>query len=664
MTISFYIKMAIDSIKKNKRLYLPFMLSSAGIVSVYYIMMSLSLNETLQSAYAGMYVSSFLDMGRFIIITFSIIFLFYSSSFVNKRRKSELGLYNILGLEKKHIINISFVEYLICYVISLIIGLIAGVIFEKALFLIILGMLDMDVSFGSIISFKSIVSSIEIYGLIYFSLFLYGVYTITKSNPLELLKEKNSGEKEPKAKWLLTIIGIVTMGLGYFIALNTKTAMETVLTFFPAVFLVIIGTYLIFTTGSIALLKALKKNKRYYYKTNHFITISNMMFRMKKNAVGLASICILSTMVLVMISSTTSLWFSLDRLVEESYPMDMIIKTSPYDNKEQLLEELNNISDKNNTSFFDIKSYVHLETSSTLEDDKIYFSNDYNDPNLLRKQVIMQFVALDDFNNFTDDHQTLKEDEILLYNINNNNYQNNHLKIYDKDYKIKQIYNQKIDKLPLSNNINSNQFVIIVPTLEDVEEIYEYQKTIYGDYASDIKRITLFDVAEGTNTYEIKNDIYYKFEDLGLDKIRVDVQDEIVNDFRGLYGAFLFLGIFLGIVFMIAIVLIVYYKQISEGSEDAKRFEIMKKVGLSNDEIKKAINSQVLIVFFAPLVIAIIHLFGSYNLVYLVIQLLSANSADGYILTFMLSIIVFVIFYIIVYIVTSKAYYKIVSKSN
>ena len=546
----------------------------------------------------------------------------------------------------------------------LIIGLIAGVIFEKALFLIILGMLDMDVSFGSIISFKSIVSSIEIYGLIYFSLFLYGVYTITKSNPLELLKEKNSGEKEPKAKWLLTIIGIVTMGLGYFIALNTKTAMETVLTFFPAVFLVIIGTYLIFTTGSIALLKALKKNKRYYYKTNHFITISNMMFRMKKNAVGLASICILSTMVLVMISSTTSLWFSLDRLVEESYPMDMIIKTSPYDNKEQLLEELNNISDKNNTSFFDIKSYVHLETSSTLEDDKIYFSNDYNDPNLLRKQVIMQFVALDDFNNFTDDHQTLKEDEILLYNINNNNYQNNHLKIYDKDYKIKQIYNQKIDKLPLSNNINSNQFVIIVPTLEDVEEIYEYQKTIYGDYASDIKRITLFDVAEGTNTYEIKNDIYYKFEDLGLDKIRVDVQDEIVNDFRGLYGAFLFLGIFLGIVFMIAIVLIVYYKQISEGSEDAKRFEIMKKVGLSNDEIKKAINSQVLIVFFAPLVIAIIHLFGSYNLVYLVIQLLSANSTDGYILTFMLSIIVFVIFYIIVYIVTSKAYYKIVSKSN
>ena len=656
--------MAIDSIKKNKRLYLPFMLSSAGIVSVYYIMMSLSLNETLQSAYAGMYVSSFLDMGRFIIITFSIIFLFYSSSFVNKRRKSELGLYNILGLEKKHIINISFVEYLICYVISLIIGLIAGVIFEKALFLIILGMLDMDVSFGSIISFKSIVSSIEIYGLIYFSLFLYGVYTITKSNPLELLKEKNSGEKEPKAKWLLTIIGIVTMGLGYFIALNTKTAMETVLTFFPAVFLVIIGTYLIFTTGSIALLKALKKNKRYYYKTNHFITISNMMFRMKKNAVGLASICILSTMVLVMISSTTSLWFSLDRLVEESYPMDMIIKTSPYDNKEQLLEELNNVSDKNNTSFFDIKSYVRLETSSTLEDDKIYFSNDYNDPSLLRKQVIMQFVALDDFNNFTDDHQTLKEDEILLYNINNNNYQNNHLKIYDKDYKIKQIYNQKIDKLPLSNNINSNQFVIIVPTLEDVEEIYEYQKTIYGDYASDIKRITLFDVAEGTNTYEIKNDIYYKFEDLGLDKIRVDVQDEIVNDFRGLYGAFLFLGIFLGIVFMIAIVLIVYYKQISEGSEDAKRFEIMKKVGLSNDEIKKAINSQVLIVFFAPLVIAIIHLFGSYNLVYLVIQLLSANSTDGYILTFMLSIIVFVIFYIIVYIVTSKAYYKIVSKSN
>ena len=656
--------MAIDSIKKNKRLYLPFMLSSAGIVSVYYIMMSLSLNETLQSAYAGMYVSLFLDMGRFIIITFSIIFLFYSSSFVNKRRKSELGLYNILGLEKKHIINISFVEYLLCYVISLIIGLIAGVIFEKALFLIILGMLDMDVSFGSIISFKSIVSSIEIYGLIYFSLFLYGVYTITKSNPLELLKEKNSGEKEPKAKWLLTIIGIVTMGLGYFIALNTKTAMETVLTFFPAVFLVIIGTYLIFTTGSIALLKALKKNKRYYYKTNHFITISNMMFRMKKNAVGLASICILSTMVLVMISSTTSLWFSLDRLVEESYPMDMIIKTSPYDNKEQLLEELNNISDKNNTSFFDIKSYVRLETSSTLEDDKIYFSNDYNDPNLLRKQVIMQFVALDDFNNFTDDHQTLKEDEILLYNINNNNYQNNHLKIYDKDYKIKQIYNQKIDKLPLSNNINSNQFVIVVPTLEDVEEIYEYQKTIYGDYASDIKRITLFDVAEGTNTYEIKNDIYYKFEDLGLDKIRVDVQDEIVNDFRGLYGAFLFLGIFLGIVFMIAIVLIVYYKQISEGSEDAKRFEIMKKVGLSNDEIKKAINSQVLIVFFAPLVIAIIHLFGSYNLVYLVIQLLSANSTDGYILTFMLSIIVFVIFYIIVYIVTSKAYYKIVSKSN
>lgn len=650
MNISFYLNMALENIKKNKQIYVPFLLSSSGIVGMYYIIASLADNKTLMDSFAGAYINYFLNMGSFVLVLFSIIFLFYSSSFSIKQRKSELGLYNILGLERKHIVTLIFVENVLCYVITMLAGLGIGIVFEKVMFLILLKIIGFEVTFGAIMSFKAILTSVSFFGLIFMLLFIYNAYQVLKLRPIELIKEKSVGEKEPKAKWLLSLLGIVTLVTGYYLALTVEDVIDVLIYFFPAVILVIIGTYLLFTTGSIVVLKLLKNNKRYFYQTNHFITISNMMFRMKKNAVGLASICILSTMILVMISSSLSLWFSIDGFVGNVVPYDMVI-ISDYTENIDVDDNVQNILNEEKIKTDDFISLTRFETTINVDGNELTF--DYDGEMI---PIVSVYITQEDYEKLTSKDLHLTNDEVYVI-TRNVDYNHKDIVINNKKYNIREVSNEKIDGFPSSDNINTSNLIIVVDSLAELKNIHDFQDEF--SY-SKLKKYTMFNYEGNIDEKVLTDRLYQSFDNTEDFMLRIDSQNELLMSFRSLYGAFLFLGIFLGIVFLMAIVLIMYYKQISEGSEDSKRYDIMIKVGLSDKEIRKTINSQVLLVFFVPLIIAIIHLFGSYKLISLAVSMLSRNFYNNYVYWFTICIVLFTIFYIIVYILTSRVYYRMV----
>ena len=661
MKTSFCVKFAFDNLRKNHQIYFPFILSNAGIIGMMYIVASLSANESLLNSYHGNYILPFLEIGRYVIVLFSVIFLFYTNSFAIKRRRSELGLYNVLGLEKKHIIKIVFYENLICFLTSLFIGLVLGFIFEKIAFLTLVNLVGDDLPFGELFSFDAVTFTFIVFLFIYTLLFIYSALAIHKSKPLELLKEKSVGEKEPKAKWLAAVLGLVTLAAGYYIAQKVSNVPEAIMFFFPAVFLVIIGTYLLFVSGSIAFLKLLKNNKRFYYKTNHFITISNLFYRMKKNAVGLASICILSTMILVMVSSTTSLWFSINDTLKHLYPNEYSLSihygydTSVFD-KEMLatFEEYD----------IPLKDYYcvdYLDFVVRREGDTIIMDDDYyaTDP------LVIQALTLDNYNELLNTDYKLAEGEVLVYD-NNVGFDSDKLVIADYSADVKEIKEGMIDQIPSTVNVVTAQLTVIADD-EGFEKLFDVQKRAYGLNSSRIETYYGLDVDETEEGHyqeafaKAIEDLSYEFKDLG---IGYELRSKAYDDLIGFYSGFLFLGSFLGIVFMMAIVLIIYYKQISEGYEDADRFKIMHKVGLSDKEIHKTINSQILMVFFAPLLLAVIHLIAAYHLIDLVIVSLSSSGQAMFVYTFIISTIVFALIYCLIYFITSHTYYKIVTQRN
>ncbi len=653
----FYLHMAFDALKKNSEIYLPFILSSALIVVMLYIVSSLSVNPSLLKSMAGSYVTMFLSIGQFVILLFAVIFLFYTNGFAIKNRYEELGLFNVLGLEKKHIVYIAFFENLFCLFLSLAIGLFFGILLDKLAFLALSRMMGIGVSLGFYFSFKALVFVLISFGLIYLFLFIYNAFIIYRLNSLELLKEGQKGEKEPKAKWVLALLGLLSLGLGYYFALSTQNAIEALSIFFPAVFAVVIGTYLIFMALVIAILKILKKNRNFYYKTDHFITLSNMMYRMKKNAVGLASICILSTMILVMASSTTSLWFSLNESMDQIYPTDYVIKTR-YD------EEPANVSD----AFKDFVkeegldlglnySYAHYETSALIENGVVDLEN-ATMYNRLNDQRTITFLKLSEFNKLADTDYELLKSEIETIDLNHN-IDTSTLTFKDHTYAIKNISYERPKNLPFTSNVNTNLIYVILND-EDFDELMKdlgYMDRVVYSICFDAQGIK----DDETFTQDLLDYMYdHTFKENDA-YIYVDSKASTSEGLKWLYSGFLFLGTLLGAVFMIAIVLIIYYKQITEGLEDAKRFKIMEKVGLSRKEIKKTIRFQILLVFFLPLIVSIIHLLAAYHIIELILDAL-VSSSIVFRYTFLISIAVFIIIYIFIYFMTSKVYYRLVTR--
>lgn len=655
----FYPKLAANNIKKNSKTYIPYMLTCIFTAAMYYIIHSLSNNEGISTLIGSDTISITLGLGNNITAIFAIIFLFYTNSFLIKRRKKEFGLFNILGMEKKHLLRVIGYETLYIALISLTLGIAIGILLDKLMYLSVLKLMGVEISLGFYISWSSILSTIILFSIIFFLIFINSLRQVHLSNPIELLKSSNFGEKEPKTKWSMSILGFVCLGLGYYIALTTKDPVAAISLFFVAVILVIVGTYLVFTAGSIAFLKVLRKNKKYYYNFKHFTSVAGMIYRMKQNAVGLANICILSTMVLVMISSTSSMMMGMEDIINTRYPYDISIYSDGSDtNKNNLLvEEIDNIILRENIE--KEVSYAYLNFAGIKDKDK-FVTNRNSNSVVVNDVNNLIFITLEDYNKVASESKSLEDGEVLLYS-NRDKYEYDTINVFNKSYKVAERVDDFLGNGIISANVASSQF-IVVKDMGELDDLYRAQKETFGENASEIDFMYGIDLKVDDNEKEgIYNNITDTLYNKGFDFIG-ETKVGSRSSFVSLYGGLFFIGIFLGALFIMATILIIYYKQISEGYDDKERFEIMQKVGMSNEEVQGSIRSQVLTVFFLPLITAGIHISFAFPFIVKILSMLNLTNTKLFILCTVVSFIIFALIYSVIYILTARAYYKIVRR--
>ena len=678
MNSKIYGKLAVTNLKNNRKSYIPYILASAFSVMMYFIMDNLYRNRSLVEK--GSPLAIMLSYADAVLLIFSIIFLFYINSFLIKRRKKELGIYNILGMGKGHLGKMLFLESVITTVASIIGGILAGILLGKLVYLILLKILHMGGKIEYRISLASTGMTTILFGAIFILIFLYNLLQMKLSNPIELLRGGNTGEREPKTKWIMTIIGILCLAGGYSIALITKEPMAALGKFFIAVILVIIGTYALFMAGSIAFLKMLRNKKSYYYKTRHFTAVSGMIYRMKQNAVGLANICILSTMVLVMVSMTVSLYGGMNDVITTRFPYEAQITSSGISQKEeeQIEEIIKNMTKKNHTVptsqiRFHIGRFTTVYNNKTKKFDMMA-AGDYANSNA----VDLVMIPLSDYNQTEGKNVNLKENEVLLYHRNHNRNDNRSHKKSDtdtqKDKKVIQLNSRsykvvdELDRLAIAKADTTSFIDGWYVVVKDSSIITSYLKDIY----------------ENSNIYDELKEYYgkiqysYSFNLNGsrenraktAKSIQKQLQKKITNcsvesrelsreSFYELYGGFLFIGIFLGIIFLMATTLIIYYKQISEGYDDRERYQIMQKVGMSKKEVRQSIRSQVLLIFFLPLIMAVIHLAFAFKIITKLLSVLNLTNVSLFFIYTVGTVAVFAIIYAIIYSITAKEYYKI-----
>lgn len=661
MSKTFYFRLAFDNLKKNAKMYIPFVLSCILTIMMYYMVSSLSMNPNMMNMIGGDVMQQILSLGIYVITVFAVIFLFYTNSFLIKRRKREFGLFNILGMEKKHLSIVIALESMIVFLVSMVLGIGIGILLDKAFYLLIAKMLNASIALGFYISYQSIVNSIILFLIIFVLMYLFSLIQINLSNPIELLHGDQHGEKEPKTKWLLALIGLICLGTGYYMSVSIQDPVTAFAFFMVAVILVVIGTYMLFTAGSIVILKLLRKNKRYYYKTNHFISVSNMIYRMKQNAVGLGNICILSTMVLVMLSTTISLWVGMNDIIETRFPRDITVSINSVDSNQALytIDDMNNAIEQAGIQTEDELVYRTLSVSAFNQGNTYTFGNENMSLQDISNVVVLYFITLDDYNRTEGTNVSLAPDEVLVF-PSGKQFDHKTIDIASNTFKVKGILDSIKADSNYSANLQNSMFVV-VDSMDTLFMIDDLQKQAYGDNASYIHTSYDFNLSksEGMSVKEATDTLIANYPG-DTTYMMVDTQEGNYEDLLSLYASFLFIGIFLSFLFIMATVLIMYYKQITEGYEDKKRFEIMQKVGLDKREVKKTINSQVLTVFFLPLVVAAIHIVFAFPMIEKMLRLLYLDNTNLYIMTTVICFGVFALVYVLIYFLTSKVYYGIV----
>jgi len=664
----FYPKLAANNIKKNYKTYIPYIITCVITIAMYYIMQSLAKNNGIGSLVGDASIQYMMKLGCRVIAIFAVIFLFYTNSFLMKRRKKEFGVFNILGMEKKHLSRVMFYETLYIAAGSMAAGVLFGIILDKVMYLAIMKLMGSQVPLGFYIAWEAMLITAKLFGIIFLLLFIYSLFQIRLSKPIELIKGGNVGEKEPKAKWLIALLGLICLAIGYFIAVTTKNPVAAILLFFVAVILVIVGNYLLFTAGSIVLLKLLRTNKKYYYKANHFVSISGMIYRMKQNAVGLASICILSTMVLVMVSSTSSMMIGLDSIMTARFPYDMALYYT-YDSEKSYQEGMvesgkitQNIDQwltEKGTPATASAGYTYLAFAALQQQD--FFSTDLQQIDSGLEGVSNLFVvSLDEYNRVTGADKSLSANEIMVIG-NRKAYDYDQLKVFDKSYDIKERPDEFLGNGFIAANAVKSYF-IVVDSEETIVELYQLQKEAYGDNASGINYCYGFDLnADDDTQIQIVHDLYQQLAESG-DNVQIESRANMHVGMMSLYGGLFFMGIFLGVLFVMATVLIIYYKQITEGYEDKQRFEIMQKVGMSHEEVKRSIRSQILTVFFLPLLMAGIHIIFAFPIIREILKVLNLTDVKLYIMCTVGCFAIFSAMYVLIYALTAKAYYRIVKR--
>ena len=664
MKTFFYPRLALTNIKKNGKVYIPYLLTSAFTVMMFYLIYSLSVNSGVLKMDAGAQtMSMILGLGVYVVIIFSVIFLFYINSFIIKRRKKEVALYNILGMEKKHVMIMMFCETIVTTLISLAGGILLGVLFSKLMFLLLVKLVGFSTAISIGISTDAIVKTILIYTPIFMVSYLFNVIQIKLANPIELLRGGQTGEKEPKTKWLLTIIGVLTLGGGYFIAQTIEDPATAILLFFIAVILVIIGTYCLFTAGSIAILKMLKANKHFYYQTKHFTSVSQLIYRMKQNAAGLASICILCTCILVMLSSTVSLYSGVqdtaNKILDESFQLKFYLdEDNAYPSDKDLkvlyakLEQQLNRNDIEYTDFVN-RRYVIVNMASN-KANQVALSDNYG-----KDAITVIGLTLDEYNRAYHDNQKLAKNEIIM---SSNYFQpQKDFQIGKHSFAVKETVHKPF-LLEHEKQVAGKEIAVVFPDTQTLEKTLSvtpedphmnYIETLSIQYKDESHAEKANEVLKDCVENEVRqselSSHYYMESHYSIESMLTQM-----------YGSLFFLGIFLGVLFLMAAILIMYYKQLSEGYEDQKRFEIMQNVGMSKKEVKQTIRSQVLIFFFLPLIVAVIHMAFAFKMIVNMFSFLVLSGPEVFIICTAISVVVLTIIYSIVYILTARTYYKIV----
>lgn len=661
-----YTKLAITNIKNNRQFYFPYLLTGIITVAMFYIMCALESNPGIQSMPGAKDLGLILRLGIGVIGIFAVIFLFYTNSFIIKRRKKELGIYNILGMEKRHIAKILSKEAFFTAIIAIGGGLVTGVLFHKLACMLLYRMIGFNGGITFSFSKKGVMITAILFAIVYLLTYIYDLFQVQLANPIELLQSGNKGEREPKTKAIMAVLGVLCLGTGYFIAITTKNPIKALTLFFVAVILVIIGTYLLFTAGSIALLKILRRNKGYYYQTKHFTSVSGMIYRMKQNAVGLANICILSTMVLVAVSTTVSLYVGVEDIMKERYPNEINIRAY-YDTGAPSEDSIAPIVEK---------SVKESGRKIRHEEDylELYFAaiKDQGQYSLDKEKVktagdrVSGFVVLtreDCKKKYNEEIPELAENEVALLTIKKTDMDT--LVLENRSYHVKEIKQfENTEDFKTIADIMDEYYYVIVNDVQDMERLWQLQKEIYQENSSSISRQVRLDI-DGDS--EQKKECFENIKTaLGPEqakaRILIDSRQSNLDEFYQIYGGFLFLGLFLGILFLMITVLIIFYKQISEGYDDKERFSIMEKVGMSNNEVKATIRSQVRTVFFLPILMAAIHVGMAFPMIKRLLSLFGLSNTALFTGCMAGTILVFTLIYLLVFLKTSKTYYKIVGE--
>ena len=666
MNKGMYTKLAITNIKNNRQFYFPYLLTGIITVAMFYIMCALESNPGIQSMPGAKDLGLILRLGIGVIGIFAVIFLFYTNSFIIKRRKKELGIYNILGMEKRHIAKILSKEAFFTAIIAIGGGLVTGVLFHELACMLLYRMIGFNGGITFSFSKKGVMITAILFAIVYLLTYIYDLFQVQLANPIELLQSGNKGEREPKTKAIMAVLGVLCLGTGYFIAITTKNPIKALTLFFVAVILVIIGTYLLFTAGSIALLKILRRNKGYYYQTKHFTSVSGMIYRMKQNAVGLANICILSTMVLVAVSTTVSLYVGIEDIMKERYPNEINI-SAYYDTGAPAEDSIAPIVEK---------SVKESGRKIRHEEDylELYFAaiKDQGQYSLDKEKVktagdrVSGFVVLtreDCKKKYNEEIPELAENEVALFTIKKTDMDT--LVLENRSYHVKEIKQfQNTEDFETIADMMDEYYYVIVNDVQDMERLWQLQKDIYQENSSSISRQVRLDI-DGDS--EQKKECFENIKTaLGPEqakaRILIDSRQSSLDEFYQIYGGFLFLGLFLGILFLMITVLIIFYKQISEGYDDKERFSIMEKVGMSNDEVKATIRSQVRTVFFLPILMAAIHVGMAFPMIKRLLSLFGLSNTALFAGCMAGTILVFALIYLLVFLKTSKTYYKIVGE--
>ena len=655
-------KLAISNLIKNRKLYYPFALSVILAVTISYLFYSLAFNPKIVDLRGASAIQFTLQLGLIVVTFASAIIVLYANSFVMKNRSKELGVYGMLGLEKRHLIGMTFKELLIFGLVTVTAGIGIGALFDNLIFALLLKLAKMKVELVATFQWSVVLSILLVFGVIFLVIVFLNAVRIIRMDALQLSREKAKGEKKGRFLVLQTLVGLITLGGGYYLAQSVKDPVSAVLTFFIAVMLVIFATYLLFNAGITVFLQLLKKNKRYYYQPNNLISVSNLIFRMKKNAVGLATIAILSTMVLVTMSAATSIYNGSENIKKLMYPHDFDVKGQnvEVEDLDKLLTQY--ASEKNLTiSNKDVLSYASFGLSSQDGTKLTTFEKGQN--NVMPKTVFLVFDQKD-YEKMTGQKLNLTGNEVGLWAKNDQLKGQKAFSLNNQEYRIKEEIQQDF----IINHV-SNQYVLllsdynylVVPDLQSFLDKYQdsaIYTQLYGGMdvtASQEEQLKLSDDFD-----EYVNNFSHNLQSEDGMVYNGTTRSDAITQMNALFGGILFIGIFLSIIFMVGTVLVIYYKQISEGYEDRERFVILQKVGLDQKQIKQTINKQILTVFFLPVIFAFLHLAFAYHMLSLILKVIGVVDT-AMMLSVTLTICgIFALTYVLIFMITSRSYRKIV----